>query len=91
MPIDVMKIDRSFVTELEHDASSRDIARAMIAMGRSLKLSVVAEGIESKMQADMLRDWSCDEAQGYYYGKPVDAAEIALLALQASPSVAPGD
>jgi diguanylate cyclase (GGDEF)-like protein len=89
MPIDVMKIDRSFVTELDSDESSRDIARAMIAMARSLQLNVVAEGIESKTQADMLRDWSCDEAQGYYYGRPVDAAEIALLAVQASPSAVP--
>jgi diguanylate cyclase (GGDEF)-like protein len=91
MPIDVMKIDRSFVTELEHDESSRDIARAMIAMARSLQLNVVAEGIESKVQADMLRDWSCDEAQGYYYGRPVAAAEIALLARQAPSSAAPGE
>ncbi len=89
MPIDVMKIDRSFVSELAHDEKSRDIARALIAMARSLRLNVVAEGIESKVQADMLRDWLCDEAQGYYYGRPVAAAQIAVLALQAPRSTAP--
>ena len=79
MPVDVMKIDRTFIADLEHDESSRGIARAMIAMARSLHLSVVAEGIESRGQAEMLREWSCDEAQGFYYSKPVNAATISSL------------
>lgn len=80
MPVDVMKIDATFVADLEHDESSRGIARAIIAMARSLHMSVVAEGIESRGQAEMLRQWSCDEAQGFYYGKPVAPAAIAALA-----------
>jgi len=82
MPVDVMKIDRTFIADLEHDESSRGIARAMIAMARSLQMSVVAEGIESRGQADMLREWSCDEAQGFYYSEPVEAEAVAAIARQ---------
>lgn len=82
MPVDVMKIDRTFIADLEHDESSRGIARAMIAMARSLKMSVVAEGIESRGQAEMLREWSCDEAQGFYYSEPVEADAVAGIARQ---------
>lgn len=84
MPVDVMKIDRTFIADLEHDESSRGIARAMIAMARSLKMSVVAEGIESRGQADMLREWSCDEAQGFYYSEPVEADAVAGIARRES-------
>lgn len=87
MPVDVMKIDRTFIADLEHDESSRGIARAMIAMARSLHMSVVAEGIESRGQAEMLRDWSCDEGQGYYYSRPIEPAAVAALASRLAAAV----
>lgn len=87
MPVDALKIDRSFIADLEHDEGARGIARAMIAMARSLRMSVVAEGIESRSQAEMLREWSCDEAQGFYYSEPLDAAGVAALAVRADAAV----
>lgn len=70
-PIDYVKIDRSFVRELE--TSSEDIAlcRAIIMMAHSLGMQVVAEGIESERQLDMLRDLGCDYGQGFYFSKPL--------------------
>ena len=73
LPINILKIDRSFVTDLSDDEGSRSIAQAIIALAHALHKSVVAEGIETQEQADLLRDWGCEEAQGYYFGHPLSA------------------
>jgi diguanylate cyclase (GGDEF)-like protein/PAS domain S-box-containing protein len=73
-PIDRLKIDRSFVTDLETDSSDAAIASAIIALAHSLGLSVVAEGVETQGQSDFLRRQGCDSVQGYFYSRPVDAA-----------------
>lgn len=77
-PIDFLKIDRAFVTEM--DTKPRDIAivRAIIEMGHALNCTVVAEGVESEDHATALRDLGCDTAQGYHFGRPcpVDALEL---------------
>ncbi|WP_119153211.1 putative bifunctional diguanylate cyclase/phosphodiesterase [Caldimonas tepidiphila] len=78
-PVSILKIDRSFVRDLAEDADDAAIARAIISMGQALGLSVVAEGVETPGQAAMLRAMGCDEAQGYLFGRPVPAPEMAAL------------
>lgn len=73
LPIDKIKVDKSFVQRLGHDEASRAITKAVIALGRTLDLQVVAEGIESEEALYYLRKHGCNQAQGYYVCKPVDA------------------
>jgi EAL domain-containing protein (putative c-di-GMP-specific phosphodiesterase class I) len=78
LPIDTLKIDRSFVRAIgaEHDAV---IARAIIQLGHSLHLRVIAEGVENQAQLDFLRGEGCDEVQGFFYGEPLPAEAYAKL------------
>jgi diguanylate cyclase (GGDEF)-like protein/PAS domain S-box-containing protein len=78
-PIDTLKVDRSFIRNIPSDAEGRAIAEAIIAMGRTLKLTVVAEGVETDDQRMFLRDLACDQMQGYLFSKPVCADEFAEL------------
>ncbi|UUY10577.1 EAL domain-containing protein [Pseudomonas sp. J452] len=75
-PIDVLKIDRSFVDGLPEGEQDGQIARAIIAMAHSLGLAVIAEGVETQPQLDFLREHGCDEVQGYLLGKPMPAAQF---------------
>ncbi len=79
-PIDTIKVDRSFIRNLPQDAEDKAITQAIIAMGKTLSLTVVAEGVETCEQEAFLREQSCDETQGYYFSKPVasDAFEALL-------------
>jgi diguanylate cyclase (GGDEF)-like protein/PAS domain S-box-containing protein len=85
-PIDTLKIDRSFIKDLPLDAEDAAITRAIVVMAHSLGLKVVAEGVESVGQAEFLRALGCDEAQGYYFCKPVPAHELARLVLEGAGS-----
>ena len=78
-PIDVLKIDQGFVRELEQSADDRAISAAIIAMGHSLGMHVLAEGVETQQQLDFLRERGCDSYQGYLRSRPVPAAEFAAL------------
>ncbi|MDH4570640.1 EAL domain-containing protein [Pseudomonas sp. BN414] len=78
-PIDVLKIDRSFVDGLPDGERDAQIARAIIAMAHSLNLAVIAEGVETQAQLDFLREHGCDEVQGYLFGHPVPAARFEHL------------
>ena len=69
-PFDKLKIDRSFVHNLDHNAHSRAIVRAVVGLGRALNLPVVAEGVESSAQLDVLRSETCEEVQGFLTGRP---------------------
>jgi diguanylate cyclase (GGDEF)-like protein len=85
MPVDVLKIDRSFVAALDDGEQSRELLAAILGVGRSLSLSVVAEGIEEDSQRTMLEDMGCELAQGFLLGYPGPAHEIeAMLTSDAS-------
>lgn len=73
LPIDVLKIDKSFIDELEVSQKGIDITKYIIGLAKSLGIKVVAEGIETKKQNDILIELGCDVGQGYYYGRPVSA------------------
>lgn len=80
-PVDAIKIDRSFVSDLPHGACTRALVQGMIATGRGLGLTVVAEGVETDAQRDLLRGAGCDIVQGYFYSRPLaEAACRAFLA-----------
>ncbi len=78
-PIDTLKIDRSFIRNVPENAEDRAIAHAIIAMGGTLGLNVVAEGVETIEQMNYLKDQSCDEMQGFYFSRPVVPEQFADL------------
>jgi EAL domain-containing protein (putative c-di-GMP-specific phosphodiesterase class I) len=77
--IDALKIDQSFVRQITTVPNDTSIVTAVISMGRSLKLRVIAEGVETQDEMAFLQAHQCDEAQGYYFSRPVPAAEFAKL------------
>jgi diguanylate cyclase (GGDEF)-like protein/PAS domain S-box-containing protein len=79
LPIDALKIDQSFVRQITTDPDETTIVTAVIGMGRNLKLRVVAEGVEIQQQLEFLRAHECDEAQGYYFSRPVLPQQFAKL------------
>lgn len=80
-PVDYVKVDRSFVAELEHSSEDAAIVRAIIAMVHSLELKVVAEGVETEAQLAFIRAQRCDEMQGYLISAPVPAERFVTLLL----------
>jgi diguanylate cyclase (GGDEF)-like protein/PAS domain S-box-containing protein len=78
-PFDKIKIDKSFIANLNHSQQAATIVRAVIALGRGLDLPVVAEGVETKEQLKFLADEMCDEIQGYFIGRPKPIADYADL------------
>ncbi|MEX2654253.1 MAG: EAL domain-containing protein [Acidimicrobiia bacterium] len=78
-PIDTLKIDQSFVSEVTSAGSDTRIVAAVIGLARSLGLKVVAEGVETREQLEFLRARECDEAQGYYFSRPMPADEFAEM------------
>ena len=79
LPINVLKIDRSFVTQAMEDDKDAQIVRAIIEMGHSLNKQIIAEGIEATEQMYLLQNFNCDEGQGYLFSKPVSARLITPL------------
>jgi EAL domain-containing protein (putative c-di-GMP-specific phosphodiesterase class I) len=79
LPIDTIKIDRSFVRDLAEDLEDQAIAQAIISMGKALGMTVVAEGVETIEQQAFLRRHGCDEMQGYLFSKPVPPGGVADL------------
>jgi len=81
-PIDVLKIDQSFVRDISQDPEDAPIVRSLITLAHSLKLKVIAEGVETQGQLDYLGTHRCDVIQGYYFSRPVSAAAIEQLLQQ---------
>ncbi|MFQ5779698.1 MAG: EAL domain-containing protein, partial [Nitrospiria bacterium] len=75
-PIDFLKIDKSFIHNVAIDPNNMNLIEAIITMAHSMKLKVIAEGIETHKELAFLRDHGCDAAQGDYYSKPILAGEI---------------
>jgi diguanylate cyclase (GGDEF)-like protein len=78
-PVDVLKIDRSFVERLSHASDNAELARTVVRLGQSLQLVTVAEGVEDSAQFLALRRMGCDIGQGYYFGRPMESEEIGRL------------
>jgi EAL domain-containing protein (putative c-di-GMP-specific phosphodiesterase class I) len=76
LPVDALKIDRSFVQTIDAKGRGGEIATAVIVMAHSLGLSVTAEGVETRPQFGFLASGGCDRAQGYLFSRPVPAAEL---------------
>jgi EAL domain-containing protein (putative c-di-GMP-specific phosphodiesterase class I) len=79
-PIDTIKVDRSFVRDLPIDANDRAITKTVIALGKALNLTIVAEGVETAAQEEFLRDQHCDEIQGFLFTKPLAGDDFAAFA-----------
>jgi EAL domain-containing protein (putative c-di-GMP-specific phosphodiesterase class I) len=84
MPIDAVKLDRSFVSDLTTDAATVSMVKSVLAMAGALNLRVVTEGVETEEQMNILRSLGCEEAQGYLLGRP-ESAEMALRRVMESP------
>jgi EAL domain-containing protein (putative c-di-GMP-specific phosphodiesterase class I) len=82
LPIAVLKVDRSFVAELGQRDSALALTRSIVALARALDLRVVAEGVETQQQAELLTELGCDELQGYLYAPALDEGAFAALAAQ---------
>ena len=81
LPVHRIKIDKSFIGEVDTDEAAAAIVRTIIMLGKSLDLEIVAEGIEMPEHAKYLRELGCDEAQGYFYGRPLPAENFLALVL----------
>ncbi|HKE94420.1 MAG TPA: EAL domain-containing protein, partial [Povalibacter sp.] len=77
LPVDRLKVDRSFVQDIVTDADDATIVRTIIALGHNLGLRVVAEGVETEQQLEFLRSNHCDELQGYYFATPMAVSDFA--------------
>jgi EAL domain-containing protein (putative c-di-GMP-specific phosphodiesterase class I) len=84
LPLDQLKIDRSFIASLDGSDDSASLALTITTMGHSLGLEVIAEGVETQQQLDILKGYRCDLFQGYFTGYPVDAQAIERMAYDAA-------
>jgi EAL domain-containing protein (putative c-di-GMP-specific phosphodiesterase class I) len=89
-PVDALKIDQSFVRQISAGGDDATIVTAVIGMARNLKLRVIAEGVETLEELNFLRNNQCDEAQGYYFSRPVPAEQFAILLETGIPRARPG-
>ncbi|HBF4872727.1 TPA: EAL domain-containing protein [Clostridioides difficile] len=76
MPIDILKLDKSFLDGIEHDERSRNIAKSIVSLAKSLDLVVIIEGVESKEQAELMKQFGCDLVQGFYFARPMPAKKF---------------
>jgi Amt family ammonium transporter len=79
LPVDTLKIDRAFVSRVDSDQDTYEIVRIIVMLAHNLGLTVVAEGVETQAQLDLIRKVGCERAQGYLFSKPVDHQAILKL------------
>jgi EAL domain-containing protein (putative c-di-GMP-specific phosphodiesterase class I) len=77
-PVEIIKIDRTFVNEIGEDGSDVPLLRSIISLGRNLKVRLVAEGVENETQAARLTELGCESAQGFYFARPGPLPELEL-------------
>lgn len=86
-PIDTLKVDRSFIRDIPNSTEDRAITQAIIAMGKTLSLTVIAEGVETAEQEAFLKEQMCDESQGFYFSRPMEPGKFAeFVRLQGTPA-----
>jgi EAL domain-containing protein (putative c-di-GMP-specific phosphodiesterase class I) len=84
LSVDKLKIDQSFVCDLTEDPDNQEIVRAIVQLGHILKMEIIAEGVETRAQMECLRNFGCDQIQGYLISKPLPPQQIpGLFARQA--------
>lgn len=83
-PVDVLKIDRSFVSTLGTSEDDRELVAGIVSLARSLHMGIVAEGVETAEQAAIVTDLGCDRAQGFFFAEPVEAADLMSLCVTGS-------
>ncbi len=76
LPIDEVKIDKSFVDNIEHDKKALNMVKNIIAIGKNFEMKVLAEGVETQRQRDQLEECGCDLIQGYFYSKPLSFDQL---------------
>ena len=81
LSVDALKIDRSFISNLHSNPKNEKIVRAIVTLAQNLGISVTAEGIETQEQLDTVMDLGCDEVQGYFFAKPMDAPAVEAVLL----------
>ena len=85
-PITTLKIDQSFIKDINIDIGDDELIKGIISMAKSLNLNVVAEGVESQLQVDFLLENNCSKMQGYYYSKPLTADDFSQLVVKSTPN-----
>jgi EAL domain-containing protein (putative c-di-GMP-specific phosphodiesterase class I) len=79
LPLDILKLDRSFVSRMDKNKESRQIVHTILSLADNLGMDVVAEGIETVEQADELKSLGCQYAQGYFFSKPINKGSVEAL------------
>lgn len=86
LPVDVLKIDRAFIKDISTDIDGKSLVKAIIAIGKSFRLKIVAEGVENDQQLTQLKELKCDYIQGYYYSRPLPLEDFNELLMNWDPS-----
>ncbi len=76
MPISTLKIDRSFISPIQEDGSNTEIVETIVMLARNMRMSVIAEGVETAAQVEQLKRLNCEEAQGYYFSQPMSFEDV---------------
>ena len=79
LPIDILKVDKSFIDQLQENGENNDFVEAIVSMGHTLKFEVVSEGVEKEEQLDILQGFNCDYVQGFVWGKPMNYSDAEKL------------
>ena len=75
-PVDKLKIDQSFIRDMHQNAEDKALVKTIVTMGKSLGLTLIAEGVEESEHVEFLREIACDEIQGYWFSRPLEADDL---------------